>query len=259
VVNILRQFMQELEGQETGEVWQPAQDPQPEPERPQPTEPPPVEESAQRSETRLGPGHLLKVEIVGEPDMSTNRVTVAKDGTIGLPIAGRVRVTGKTLEEATKIIRDYLGADYLVNPQVRLTLLEKAKSVVTPPAEEEPDRTNEIWPGVRAPSDPIEREAKKPAQVQPPPQAKECRFSISNQVRNPGHYQWACDQRMTLLRAIGMAGGATARADLSRVTIRRSVEGKRRELSYDLRALALDPEAKPPTLQPGDEVEVPRK
>jgi len=261
IVDVLRGFMLELDRLEKGEILQPGPEapPTPAPERPSETNPPTATATDQPSETRLAAGDSLKIEIAGEPDMSTNRVVVAKDGTIDLPLAGRVNVARKTLEEATKVVRDYLGADYLVDPQVKLTLLEKVRSVPTPPVTRKPERAEEIWPGVPARSESVKPEAKPPAPVQPPPATKECRFSISNQVRNPGSYAWACERGMNLLRAIGMAGGVTARADWSRVTIRRTVEGKRREFLHDLRALAQEPEAKPPELLHGDEVEVPRE
>jgi protein involved in polysaccharide export with SLBB domain len=280
VVSILRQFIQELDRRERGEILPPVEGPSVALKPPPPVERPVENAPVEPAERRLRPGDLLKVEVVDEPNMSTNRVAVAEDGTVRLPIAGQVVVGGKSLEEATVIVRDHLGADYLVNPRVKLTLVAKPDRVAPPPPPPKPEPAEEIWPGVPAPSvqavsddsaapnepekpkqpeKPVESEVQPPPEAAPAPKPARCQFTISNQVRKPGRYQWACDQRMTLLRAIGMAGGATARADLSRVTIRRMVEGKQRELLCDLPALVLDPEAQAPVLQPGDEVELPRK
>jgi protein involved in polysaccharide export with SLBB domain len=214
---------------------------------------------------RLRPGDRLKVEVLGEEAMSTATAVLADNGTLTLPIAGPVSVAGKTLEEATRAVREFLGADYLVDPQVKLTLLQTAQTTTPSPPGTPLTRTaDEIWPGVRPPPQVIAVDSPQP-QASPTPTAtratpsKTCQFSIFNQVRKPGRYQWNCDERMTLLRAIGMAGGATARADLSRVSIRRMIDGRRVASEHDLQALALDPNALPPLLQSGDEVEVPRE
>src|SRR5204863_2455678 len=40
---------------------------------------------------------------------------------------GVIKLGGKTVEQAANLIRDELGKDYLVNPQVTLTVIEYAK------------------------------------------------------------------------------------------------------------------------------------
>jgi protein involved in polysaccharide export with SLBB domain len=59
-------------------------------------------------------------------------------------------------------------------------------------------------------------------------------FEIHGQVRRPGTYSYAGGERVTLLRAIGMAGGATRRAELSRVRVRRVEDGRLQEVFVNL-------------------------
>lgn len=59
------------------------------------------------------------------------RARVAQDGTVLLPLLGAVKVERLTIEEARQRIRDLLARDYLVNPQVLLTVSEVAKGRFT--------------------------------------------------------------------------------------------------------------------------------
>lgn len=77
------------------------------------------------SEYMLNAGDVLEMRVYLEDDLLT-RTPVATDGTVSLPLLGRVPVGGKTLEEATKTVHDLLEKDYLVNPQVNLIITEYA-------------------------------------------------------------------------------------------------------------------------------------
>ena len=74
----------------------------------------------------LGPNDCVQVRVYQEEDLETKAV-INKDGMITLPLLGPVRVGQKTLEEATELIRGLYEKDYLVNPQVSLTVVEHAK------------------------------------------------------------------------------------------------------------------------------------
>jgi protein involved in polysaccharide export with SLBB domain len=69
---------------------------------------------------------VVQVSVYQEDDMGA-KARLEKDGTILLPLAGKVQLGGKTLEEASRAIRDLLGKDYLVHPEVSVTVLEYAK------------------------------------------------------------------------------------------------------------------------------------
>lgn len=67
----------------------------------------------------IGPGDLLRIEIVGQPDM-TGDIRVAGDGTVLIPQARPVPVTGLTLDQARGTITSALASGYLRNPQVMI-------------------------------------------------------------------------------------------------------------------------------------------
>lgn len=82
-------------------------------------------QSAQ-AEYVLQPMDVVKVEVFQEPDM-LREVRVAQDSSINLPLINRVDLKGKTVQEAQDIIRDLYNQDYLVNPQINLTVVEYSK------------------------------------------------------------------------------------------------------------------------------------
>lgn len=74
----------------------------------------------------LSPSDLLQIKVYQEPDLET-KLRLGKDGSATFPLLGTVNLGGKTLEEATTYIRDRLEKDYLVNPQVTVTVVEYSK------------------------------------------------------------------------------------------------------------------------------------
>jgi polysaccharide export outer membrane protein len=83
-------------------------------------------QSAAQAEYVLQPMDLVKVEVFQEPDM-LREVRIAQDSSISLPLINKVDLKGKTVQEAQDAIRDLYNKDYLVNPQVNLTVVEYAK------------------------------------------------------------------------------------------------------------------------------------
>jgi polysaccharide export outer membrane protein len=74
----------------------------------------------------LSPNDVIQLKVYREEDMET-KVRVAKDGTASFPLIGAVRVQGFTVEQAAELIRRLLDADFLVDPQVTLSVVEYAK------------------------------------------------------------------------------------------------------------------------------------
>lgn len=74
----------------------------------------------------MSPNDLVEVKVFQEPDLDS-RVRVSKDGTVTLPLIGSVRFAGRTVDEATAIVRDTLDRRFIVNPQVNLTVVDYAK------------------------------------------------------------------------------------------------------------------------------------
>lgn len=75
-------------------------------------------------------GDVLDVKVFQEDDLS-GRSRVAQDGTVTLPLLGQIKVAGLTMEAATRHLHKLLGDDYLVNPQVLVSLVETAKPKFT--------------------------------------------------------------------------------------------------------------------------------
>ena len=82
--------------------------------------------SGVRAEYILQPMDLVKMEIFQEPDME-RQVRISQDGTVTLPLINQVDLKGKTVQQAQETIRNLYNQDYLVNPQINLTVVEYNK------------------------------------------------------------------------------------------------------------------------------------
>ncbi len=75
---------------------------------------------------RLSPSDVIRMKVFQEDDLTTD-ARIDKDGSVTIPLVGVVTLGGKTVEEATAHLRELFGKDYLVNPQVTLSIAEYAK------------------------------------------------------------------------------------------------------------------------------------
>lgn len=82
--------------------------------------------SSATAEHVLQPLDLIKLEVFQEPDME-RQVRLSQDCVVTLPLIKTVSLKGKTLQQAQEAIRVLYDRDFLVNPQINLTLLESAK------------------------------------------------------------------------------------------------------------------------------------
>lgn len=73
----------------------------------------------------LQPQDLVRVQVFQEPDLE-RELRISQEASIALPLVGTVDVRNKTVRQAEELIRKLYDADYLVNPQVNLTVLEYA-------------------------------------------------------------------------------------------------------------------------------------
>lgn len=76
----------------------------------------------------LAPNDQIEVKIIGQKDLDTKQI-IAPDGTISLPLLGRVTAQGQTL----KGFNDYLSADfakYITKPQVLVFLTPRPIYVI---------------------------------------------------------------------------------------------------------------------------------
>jgi polysaccharide biosynthesis/export protein len=77
----------------------------------------------------LQPSDLIRVVIFQEADLE-REVRITQEHTITLPLIGTVDVKARTVRQVEEIIRDLYDKDYLVNPQVNLTVMAYAESTV---------------------------------------------------------------------------------------------------------------------------------
>ena len=77
----------------------------------------------------LQPYDLVQIVVFQEPDLGRD-VRLSQESTINLPLIGTVDLTGKTVRTAQETIRRLYDRDYLVNPQVNITVKEYAKQEV---------------------------------------------------------------------------------------------------------------------------------
>ena len=71
----------------------------------------------------IGTGDVLDVQVSGEDDLS-GTYPVSAEGCIILPLLGAVPVVNMKVEALTRLLRERLAADYLVNPHVAVFVKE---------------------------------------------------------------------------------------------------------------------------------------
>jgi len=74
-------------------------------------------------EYKFGAGDKVKVQVLGEPDM-TIETLVSDSGTISYPFIGAIKVQGMTAAGLEQFVTDQLKGPYLVNPVVTVSLLQ---------------------------------------------------------------------------------------------------------------------------------------
>lgn len=78
----------------------------------------------------IKPNDVIEVRVYQEDDLAT-KSRVARDGSFTMPLLGTIKIGSNTVEQAIGHIRELLAKDYLVNPQVSLTVVEFAKKRFT--------------------------------------------------------------------------------------------------------------------------------
>lgn len=72
---------------------------------------------------------LLRILVFQEPDLQRD-VRITQDGSVSLPLIGTIELQGKSVHQAEDIIRQLYDRDYLVNPQISVTVVEYAQRTV---------------------------------------------------------------------------------------------------------------------------------
>lgn len=81
-------------------------------------------------EYRIGAGDVLTITVWGQPDLSRD-YTVDPDGFTPFPLINRVKAGGLTTRELAASLVAILGKDYLVDPQVIVSVKEYLSQKVT--------------------------------------------------------------------------------------------------------------------------------
>jgi polysaccharide export outer membrane protein len=79
----------------------------------------------------IRPLDVLNVKVFDEPEISSDSLRVDEVGQIQVPLIGVVKVVGRSATEVSNEISALLGAKYLVDPQVVVSVKEAAPSFVS--------------------------------------------------------------------------------------------------------------------------------
>ena len=207
---------------------------------------------------QLGPGDSVNIQVYGQPDMSTT-VYVGDDGTVSVPLAGNIPVTGLSPAQASSRIEAALkSGKILVDPHVTLTVTQTRSQRVSvlgqvgTPGRYPVESNTTIFDllaqagGITAGGSDIVyiiRLDKDGNEVRSPVDLKGLangsgvihsvtlqggdsvfvpkaeQFSIYGEVTTPGRYR--VEPGMTVIEAIAKAGGITLRGSQRRIEIKR--------------------------------------
>ena len=69
---------------------------------------------------------MIQLKVYQEEDLET-KAKVNQDGWVTIPLIGPVALAGKTVDEASQLIREKLDKRFVINPQVSLSVTEYSK------------------------------------------------------------------------------------------------------------------------------------
>jgi polysaccharide export outer membrane protein len=208
-------------------------------------------EAARAQDYVLGPRDVLKISVYDHKDLET-RARVSGDGKITFPLLGEINVSGLTVQELEKQLTDRLGDGYIVHPHVSV-FVEEFRVVVYVTGEVQRPGSYPFEEGMtaikavslagglteKAIGDQIRVTRKDPGEgesslligihdlIQPNDvlEVMEKKWVyVTGEVKKPGSYLF--DDRMTILKAITLAGGLTDKAAPGRTKIIRKENGK---------------------------------
>jgi polysaccharide export outer membrane protein len=72
---------------------------------------------------------LIRVQVYQEPEL-LREIRISQELTINLPLIGSVDVRDKSVRQTEELLRQLYDRDFLVNPQITITVLEYAQRTV---------------------------------------------------------------------------------------------------------------------------------
>lgn len=80
----------------------------------------------------LQPEDILRVHVFQEEDINKQgEVRISQEHTVSLPLIKTISLKGRTVRQAEELIRDLYNRDFLVNPQVSVTVVKYAERSVS--------------------------------------------------------------------------------------------------------------------------------
>ena len=70
---------------------------------------------------QLTPGDTVNIRVFREPELESQQ-RLSRDGTINFPLLGVIKLAGKTTNEASAMIVGLLAPDYILHPQVSVSI-----------------------------------------------------------------------------------------------------------------------------------------
>ncbi len=244
---------------------------------------------------RIGPKDLLIIRVFQVPELNIT-VRVGEDGTITLPLLGKIPVEGLTRYQLERKISELLSKKYVKNPQVTVFIKEyRSRTALIMGAVRKPGSyeivgkttllqliamAGGIIQGAQDRIIVIRNQGKQqksiiipiedlliegnvrenidilPGDVVNIPGQITIEVYVFGQVRNPGVVSLPLGSGTTILQAIARAGGFTERAKKSSVLIRRREGGKEKIIKVNIKAI-LKGKAKNIKLKPYDVIYVP--
>lgn len=92
---------------------------------------PPADPDAPRTSYVIVPNDVLNLQVFLEPDLSNDELPVDNVGNIQMPLIGEIPAAGRSPSELASDIAERLSKEYIVNPQVVVSVAEPAKRFVT--------------------------------------------------------------------------------------------------------------------------------
>ncbi|BDD87650.1 polysaccharide biosynthesis/export family protein [Desulfofustis limnaeus] len=211
---------------------------------------------------RVGPGDVLDITVYDNDDLKT-KVRVGTDGTIVVPLLGKVEVAAMTVPQIAEQLQDLLADGYLVNPQVNVFVQEfRSKKVVVLGQVRSPGLIELSGPisflELISKAGGLEKDAGEGATIKRRENdqdvvipidlkslieggdlsqnvtildgdtvvvSKGAMCYVTGEVQEPGSY--ACSVDSTVLQMIALANGFTGKASKSGVDIVRIVDGEK--------------------------------
>ncbi|UJF17127.1 polysaccharide export protein [Vibrio sp. SS-MA-C1-2] len=80
---------------------------------------------------QLGPGDTIQISVYGEQALSIDSIYISLNGQFNYPYLGNIKAIGKTPAHLQAEISKGLKGDYLINPKVRVSIVQFRNIYVT--------------------------------------------------------------------------------------------------------------------------------